>query len=118
MAHAVHPNYADRHDASYAPIMGGGPVVKSHGQKHYATDAFSESEILNAAEQAGVKIQKFISRSDLPCGSTLGPMSAAGLSISTVDIGNPLWGMHSSRETASMSDHFQMIKLLRECWRL
>jgi len=117
MAHAVHPNYSDRHDPGYSPLMGGGPVLKSHGQKHYATDVFSESRILKAAEKAGVQMQKLIFRSDLPCGFTVGPISSAGLSIAAVDIGNPVWAMHSSRETASMSDHKSMIKLLRECWK-
>jgi aspartyl aminopeptidase len=117
MAHAVHPNYKDRHDASYSPEMGKGPVLKSHGQKHYATDVFSESRIRNAALSAGIRLQKLIFRSDTPCGSTVGPISEAGLSIETVDIGNPLWSMHSCRETASLSDHEDMIKLLKECWK-
>jgi len=117
MAHAVHPNFSDRHDPSYSPLMGSGPVLKSHGQKHYATDVYSESRVLEAAERAGVQMQKLIFRSDLPCGFTVGPISSAGLSISAVDIGNPLWAMHSSRETASISDHNSMIKLLVECWK-
>jgi len=116
MAHGVHPNYSDRHDKSYSPEMGSGPVLKSHGQKHYATEVFSEARILEAAGRVGITMQKMINRSDLPCGSTVGPLSSAGLSMSTVDVGNPLWGMHSSRETASMSDHLDMIKLLRECF--
>ncbi len=115
MAHAVHPNYSDRHDPSYAPMMGGGPVLKSHGLKHYATDVFSEGRIIQAANQTDMTLQKFIIRSDLSCGYTLGPLASSSMSISTVDIGNPLWAMHSARETASMSDHYDMVKLLAEC---
>ncbi|RKX78829.1 MAG: hypothetical protein DRP70_01720 [Spirochaetes bacterium] len=91
--------------------------AEEHGQKHYAADVFSEPRVLKAAKRAGVQMQKLIFRSDLPCGFTVGPISSAGLSISAVDIGNPLWAMHSSRETASISDHNCMIKLLRECWK-
>ncbi len=117
MAHAVHPNYADRHDPGYATKMGKGPVLKSHGLKHYATDVNTEGRIISAANRINLTLQKFISRSDLPCGYTLGPLASTAASISTVDIGNPLWAMHSARETASMSDHAGMVKLLGECWK-
>lgn len=116
MAHAVHPNYADFHDPAYAPLMGGGPVLKSHSQKHYATDVHSEARIRSAAAKAGVEMQKLIVRSDLGCGFSLGPLASSSASINAVDIGNPLWGMHSARETASMADHLQMVALLKECW--
>lgn len=118
MAHAVHPNYSDFHDPSYAPLMGGGPVIKSHSQKHYATDVHSETRLMSAAEIAGIQMQKLIFRSDLACGYSLGPLASSSASINAVDIGNPLWGMHSARETASMSDHMNMIKLLVECWNI
>lgn len=118
MAHAVHPNYSDFHDPAYAPIMGGGPVIKSHSQKHYATDVHSEARLRSAAANAGVKMQKFIFRSDLACGYSLGPLASSSASVNTVDIGNPLWGMHSARETASMADHLKMVELLKECWNI
>ncbi len=118
MAHAVHSSYSKLHDPAYAPELGLGPVLKSHGQKNYATDVFSEARIIDASQRAGINLQKLILRSDLPCGSTVGPAGSAGLSINTADIGNPLLGMHSSRETISMSDHHEMIKLLRECWKI
>jgi aspartyl aminopeptidase len=116
MAHAVHPNYADKHDSGYSPRMGGGPVLKSHGQKHYATDAQSEAGMSVIAARSGITMQKLIFRSDLACGFSLGPLASAGSSIPAVDIGSPLWGMHSSRETASLSDHRDMIRLLQELW--
>jgi aspartyl aminopeptidase len=118
MAHAVHPNYPDKHDPAYAPTMGGGPVLKSHGQKHYATDVYSEGRLALIAEKAGIPLQKLIFRSDLPSGYSLGPLASSAVSISTVDIGSPLWGMHSARETASVSDHQDMVELLRECWKI
>ncbi len=116
MAHAVHPNFSEKHDEAYAPTMGGGPVIKSHGLQHYATDSVSEAKVRIAAQKTGIKLQKFIIRSDIPCGFSLGPAVAAATGIHTVDIGNPLWAMHSERETASLSDHEAMISLLRELW--
>lgn len=118
MAHAIHPNYSDFHDPSYAPLMGGGPVLKSHSQKHYATDVHSETRLMTTAEKAGIPMQKLIFRSDLACGYSLGPLASSSTSINAVDIGNPIWAMHSARETSSISDHFKMIKLLTECWNI
>ena len=117
MAHALHPNHASKHDKGYAVTMGGGPVLKSHGQKHYATDAHSEALLRNLAGNSGIPVQKFIFRSDLPCGSSLGPLASTWASIRTVDVGNPLWAMHSSREVASISDHAGMTDLIRELWK-
>ncbi len=118
MAHAIHPNYSDKHDPAYAPTMGGGPVLKSHGQKHYATDVYSEGRLAAIAEKAEISLQKLIFRSDLACGYSLGPLASSAVSVSTVDIGSPLWAMHSARETASISDHRDMVELLRECWKI
>ena len=112
MAHAVNPNYADKHDSAYPAQMGGGPVLKSHGKKHYATDALSEAVMADFALKAGVPLQKFIVRSDQPCGFSLGPLAASMTAVPTVDMGNPLWAMHSTRETASLKDHQAMIRLI------
>jgi aspartyl aminopeptidase len=117
MAHALHPSYPDRHDSSHAPVMGGGPVLKSHGLKNYATDVHSEARIMNTAGKAGIRMQKLIVRPDLPCGSTIGPAASSGTSIRTVDIGSPQWAMHSARETASLRDIEAVAELLREYWK-
>ena len=104
MAHATHPNYADRHDPGHAVDLNGGPVVKVNASQRYASDADSAVPFLEAAERAGVPVQRFVSRSDLPCGSTIGPVTAARLGVSTVDVGVPQWAMHSARETAGALD--------------
>lgn len=117
MAHSVHPNFQTKHDKAYPAVMGEGPVLKSHGLRHYATDVETEAALAVYARNADLRLQKLIVRSDVPCGYSLGPLASAAASIPTVDVGNPLWGMHSSRETASLSDHEGMIRLMREHWK-
>jgi aspartyl aminopeptidase len=113
MAHAVHPNYADRHEPGHRPRIGGGPVIKTHASQSYATDAVTSGVFAALCERAGVTPQHFVSRSDLPCGSTIGPISAARSGIRTVDIGNPMLSMHSCREMAGTADVEPMIDVLR-----
>jgi aspartyl aminopeptidase len=115
MAHAVHPNYADRHEPSHTPFLGGGPVVKHNARQSYATDATTAAWFLSKAADAGVPTQHFVSRADLPCGSTIGPLSATRLGIATVDVGNPMLAMHSCRELASEADIPLMIKAMTAC---
>jgi aspartyl aminopeptidase len=112
MAHAVHPNYADRHDPDHRPVLGGGPVVKIHVSQAYATDGEGWARFEHLCRQAEVPCQRFVSRNDLPCGSTIGPITAAELGIPTADVGNPMLSMHSCRETAAASDVPRMIKVL------
>lgn len=112
MAHASHPGFKDKHDAAYAPVINGGPVIKSHAGMKYATTAESEARFANFCRLAGVPVQRFIPRSDSPTGSTVGPLLAAQLGIPAVDVGSPLWGMHSAVETAGAEDHKWMIKAL------
>ena len=116
MAHAVHPNYEGKHDPRYVPTLGKGPVIKAHAQRKYATDGVSEAIIKNIAMNAEVQLQKILSRSDAPCGSTIGPLSQSLTGVVTVDMGNPIWGMHSARETASLQDQEAMIRLLSHYW--
>jgi aspartyl aminopeptidase len=113
MAHAVHPNYADRHEPGHRPVIGGGPVIKSHAGQAYATDAVTGGLFASLCERAGVTPQHFVSRSDLACGSTIGPISAARVGIRTVDVGNPMLSMHSCREMAGTADVEPMIDVLR-----
>jgi aspartyl aminopeptidase len=112
MAHAVHPNYADRHEPGHRPLIGGGPVIKQNAGQAYASDAVTAGEFANLCAQAGVSPQVFVSRSDLACGSTIGPITAARLGIRTVDVGNPMLSMHSCREMAGVEDVGPMIDVL------
>ncbi len=113
MAHAVHPNYVDRHDPGHRPRLGHGPVLKVNANQAYATDAGSAGVFTACCADAGVALQHFVTRADLPCGSTIGPLTATRLGIPTVDVGNPLLSMHSCREQAAADDVEPMIAVLR-----
>jgi aspartyl aminopeptidase len=104
MAHATHPNYADRHEPGHRIAINGGPVLKVNSNVRYATDAATGAAFVLACEQAGVPLQRFVSRSDLPCGSTIGPTTAAKLGIPTFDVGAPQLAMHSARELCGAAD--------------
>jgi aspartyl aminopeptidase len=112
MAHGVHPNYADLHEPQHAPKLGGGPVIKVNGNQRYATNGATALRFERAARAAGVPVQRFVMRSDLPCGSTIGPITAARLGVATVDVGNPMLSMHSIRELASSQDQAAMVAAL------
>jgi aspartyl aminopeptidase len=112
MAHALHPNYADRHEAGHRPMIGGGPVLKFHAGQSYATDAETAAMFAAVCRRAGVAFQQFVTRSDMGCGSTIGPVSAARVGIRTVDVGTPMMSMHSCREMLGTADVAPMIKAL------
>jgi aspartyl aminopeptidase len=112
MAHAVHPNYADRHEPGHRPLLGFGPVIKSNANVRYATDGETWAMFEMLAQDVGTPIQRFVVRSDLGCGSTIGPVSAASLGMRTVDVGNPMLSMHSCREMAAVADVAPMIRVL------
>lgn len=103
-AHATHPNYAERHDPEHQIALNGGPVIKINANERYATNAHSHARFIHACEAAGVPYQRFVSRSDMPCGSTIGPVTSAKLGILTVDAGVAQLAMHSARETAGAAD--------------
>lgn len=103
-AHAVHPSYADKHDPDYAPVLGGGPVLKVNAMYRYATTASSGAAFAAACEAAGVPMQRLVGRSDMKSGSTVGPITWARTGMQTVDVGIPLLAMHSLRETAGSAD--------------
>ncbi len=111
-AHAVHPNYAERHEPEHHPRLGQGPVIKTNADQAYATDAASQAGFVAVCREAGVTPQHFVSRADLPCGSTIGPLTATRLGLPTVDIGTPILSMHSVREQADMRDVAPMIAVL------
>lgn len=104
MAHATHPNYPDRHEPNHRIAMNGGPVLKINNQLRYATDAVGAAAFELACEQAGVPVQRFVVRSDLPCGSTVGPITSALTGATTVDFGAPTLSMHSVRELCGVAD--------------
>jgi aspartyl aminopeptidase len=104
MAHAVHPNYPERHDPDHAPIVNHGPAVKLNANQRYATSADTAVLFQEACEAAGVPHQVFVSRNNVPCGSTIGPLTATCLGIATVDVGVPQLSMHSARELCGVED--------------
>ena len=112
MAHAVHPNYSDRHEPRHKPILGQGPVLKRNANQRYATSATTAGVVTRLARAADVPLQDFVTRSDLGCGSTIGPLAAARLGIAVADLGCPMLSMHSARECAATADHADYVRLL------
>ena len=103
-AHATHPNYADRHDPDHQIVMNGGPVIKINANERYATTPIGHALFANACDQAEVPHQVFVSRTDMACGSTVGPITAARTGLDTVDVGAPQLAMHSIREMTGSAD--------------
>ncbi len=103
-AHAVHPNYADRHDPDHRPMVNAGPAIKINSNQRYATSSSTAAVFQRACESAGVPWQVFVSRNNMPCGSTIGPITATRLGIATVDVGVPQLSMHSARELCGVDD--------------
>ena len=102
--HAVHPNYPEHHDPRITPLLGRGPLLKLNAQQRYASDAVGTAVWAKACEDAGVAYQEFVSNNNMPCGSTIGPISATRLGIPTVDVGVPMLSMHSARELVGERD--------------
>jgi aspartyl aminopeptidase len=102
--HAAHPNYPERHDPHVRPRLGGGPLLKLNAQQRYATDAVGTAVWSRACAAAGVEYQDFVSNNAMPCGSTIGPLTATRLGMTTVDVGPALYSMHSAREMVAVSD--------------
>lgn len=112
MAHAVHPNYAGRHEPRHRPQINGGPVIKINAQQRYATTAATAAMFAQLCHAEDVPVQQYVCRTDLPCGSTIGPVTSSLLGIPTVDVGNPMLSMHSARELAGARDPELMTRVL------
>ncbi|MFD8424643.1 M18 family aminopeptidase [Streptomyces sp. NPDC059466] len=110
--HAVHPNYAERHDPTHHPRAGGGPILKVNVNNRYATDGAGRAVFTAACEKAGVPFQTFVSNNSMPCGTTIGPITAARHGIKTIDIGVAILSMHSARELCGTDDPFLLANAL------
>lgn len=118
LAHAVHPNLTDKHDPTNRPVFEGGPVLKIAASGSYSTDSFNGAIFADVCKSAGVPFQKFVNRSDVRGGSTIGPITSAKLTIPVIDMGAPVLGMHSIRELASVKDNYYTIKAFTEFFSL
>lgn len=116
-AHAVHPNFSDRHDDNHGPELNGGPVIKINRNQRYATSGEGAALVRWLAERHELPVQTFVVRSDLGCGSTIGPITATETGIATVDIGVPTLAMHSVRELAGVADIDTLLRLLVAFYR-
>jgi aspartyl aminopeptidase len=111
-AHAIHPNYLERHDPDHAPVVNHGPAIKVNVNQRYATSAETAALFGEACDRAGVPCQTFASRNNVPCGSTIGPLTATRLGIETVDVGVPQLSMHSAREVCGVADPPRLARAL------
>ncbi len=113
-AHGVHPNFADKHDANHGPVLNQGPVIKLNHNQRYATSSETSAIFRHLCEQADIPVQSFVVRSDMACGSTIGPITASMLGVRTLDVGVPTFAMHSIRELAGRWDGYYLYRVLRE----
>ena len=115
-AHAIHPNYPERHDGNHAPQVNAGPAIKVNVNQRYATSARSASRFQRACSDVGVPWQVFSSRNNIPCGSTIGPITSTRLGVETVDVGIPQLSMHSARELCGADDPIHLALALSAYW--
>jgi aspartyl aminopeptidase len=113
-AHGVHPNYMDKHDENHGPLLNQGPVIKVNHNQRYASNSRSAAIYRHISDELELPYQTFVVRSDMGCGSTIGPLTAANLGVTTLDIGVPQFAMHSIRETAGAKDGLTLYQVLRE----
>lgn len=113
-AHAIHPNYPSKHDSKHAPYINRGSVIKVNANQRYASNATTISRFMNVAKSLNEPYQEFVTRSDMGCGSTIGPITATRLGIDTLDIGLPTFAMHSIRELCGSDDAHSLYKILTE----
>ncbi len=116
-AHAVHPNYSDKHDAEHGPKINHGPVIKTNANQRYATNSETSAYFRQLCEQVEVPVQDFVVRTDMGCGSTIGPITASTLGVKTLDIGVPTFAMHSIRELAGSQDAYMLSMVLTQFYK-
>ncbi|MEX2625983.1 MAG: M18 family aminopeptidase, partial [Ilumatobacteraceae bacterium] len=117
-AHAIHPNYPERHDTDHAPVVNGGPAIKLNANQRYATSADTAAMFERACRDSDVPYQVFVSRNNVPCGSTIGPLTATRLGIATADVGVPQLSMHSARELCGTADPVDLVRALGSYLRM
>mgnify|MGYP003551464086 CR=1 FL=1 len=113
MAHGYHPNFPSAYDADHRVFVNKGPAIKSNASRRYSSESVSSAYFIRWCKEAEVPYQRYSHRSDLPCGSTIGPIASAKLGVRSVDVGCPMWAMHSIRESAGVQDHEYLIKVLK-----
>lgn len=113
-AHGIHPNYMDKHDENHGPLLNQGPVIKINHNQRYATNSRSAAVYRHISDELGLPHQSFVVRSDMGCGSTIGPLTAGNLGVTTLDIGVPQFGMHSIREMIGAEDSLTLFRVLTE----
>jgi aspartyl aminopeptidase len=113
-AHATHPNFANKHDGGHMPALNGGPVVKVNVKQRYATNSITSSLFKQLCSDIDVPVQHFVSRNDLGCGSTIGPITSGRLGVPTLDVGIPQLAMHSCREMTGIEDPIRLSNVLIE----
>jgi aspartyl aminopeptidase len=111
-AHAIHPNYPERHDPDHRPMVNAGPAIKVNSNQRYATSSVTAAAFRRACDEADVSCQVFVSRNNMPCGTTIGPITATRLGIATVDVGVPQLSMHSARELCGVDDPPALMRAL------
>ncbi len=111
-AHGIHPNFSDRHDQNHGPMLNQGPVIKVNANQRYATNSLTSAIFKQLCDDEGVEYQTFVTRTDMGCGSTIGPITASEVGVDTIDIGVPTFGMHSIRELAGSEDAYELTKVL------
>ena len=116
-AHGVHPNYADKHDGNHGPLLNSGPVIKINANQRYASNSETSAIFKNFCELADVPVQSFVVRSDMACGSTIGPITASEIGVKTVDVGVPTFAMHSIRELAGRWDAYYLYRVLKQFFK-
>ena len=117
-AHGIHPNFSDKHDGNHGPLLNAGPVIKNNVNQRYATNSETSSLFRRLCANSGVAVQSFVVRSDMACGSTIGPLTASAIGVKTLDIGVPTFAMHSIRELAGSQDAFNLSTVLTAYYQL
>jgi aspartyl aminopeptidase len=117
MAHAYHPNHASSYEPCHHALVNQGPVIKTNANQRYSTNADTAARFIQLCKSEDVPYQQYAHRTDLGCGSTIGPILASQLGVASVDVGNPMWAMHSIRESAGVLDHSYMIAILKALFK-